>query len=92
MSKVVNGIATLEDSCMASVKMHDRRGVWSPCGRLIATYIARSGVGTVTVNVRDPNTLEMVSTLEPPVDHPKWSYRSVAFSSDGRLLACGYLW
>jgi len=88
MSKVVNGIAALEDSCMASVKMENFRGVWSPCGRFIATYSTHHRVGTV--DVRDSNTLEVVSTLKPPVGYSEWWNRPVAFSPDGHLLAGGY--
>jgi len=86
-TKVVNGIAALKDSCMASVKVIGS-GVWSPCGRFIATYMQPSRVSTI--EVRDPNTLEVVSTLKPPADCSKYRHLSVSFSPGGRLLACGY--
>ena len=87
-SKVVNGITALGDSCMASVEVKHYSGhVWSPCGRFIATYSRFVSA----INVRDANTLEVVSTLEPPADHPILRKpESVSFSPGGRLLACGY--
>ena len=88
MSKVVNGITALEDSRMASVNMACSGGVWSPCGRFIATYVKLSEVSTV--EVRDANTLEIVSVLKPPDDRSRLWCRSVAFSPDGHLLAGGY--
>jgi len=88
MSKVVNGVTALEDSCMASVRAQDPSGVWSPCGRFIATY-RRSG-GVYTVEVRDANTLEVVSTLEPPADDSIYWPQSASFSPGGHLLAIGY--
>jgi len=88
VSKVVNGITALGDSCMASVRVEDPTGVWSPCGRFIATYMELGGVGTI--EVRDVNTLEVASTLKPPVDHPERVHNLAAFSPDGHLLAIGY--
>jgi len=85
MSKVVNGITALGDSCMASVKLKDPNGVWSPCGRFIATWSKVS-----TVGVRNSTTLEVVSTFKLPVDYSGWWYGSVTFSLDGCLLACCY--
>jgi len=89
VSKVVTGIAASEDSCVASIKVKaPTRGVWSPSGRLIATYTARREIGTI--EVRDSDTLEMVSALEPPAGYSKYWRKSVAFSPDGCLLACSY--
>ena len=87
VSKVVNGITALEDSCMASVIMHHHCGVWSPCGRFIATYERWEGS---IVEVRDANTLEVVSTLKRRNNGFKFLSQSVSFSPDGRLLSCGY--
>ena len=73
---------------MASAKVNSSCGVWSPCGRFIAAYMYAREI--INVGVRDGNTLEIISTLElPAVDSIRW-HGSLAFSLDGRLLACCY--
>jgi len=88
MSGVVNGVTASEDSCIASVKASFPSGVWSPCGQFIAVYMEYPEV--TTVEIRDPNTLEMVSALEPPSNDHRDECESAVFSPDGHLLACGY--
>jgi len=87
ISKVVNGITALEDSCMASVRVEISSGIWSPCGQFVATY---RGPRDSIVEVRDANTLEVVSTLEPPAHHFEHLLGSASFSAGGHLLACCY--
>ena len=84
MTRIVTGIPDSWDSCIASAEATEevRHAVWSPCGQFIACAF-----GT-TVQVRDANTLESVSVLG------LYGYRldihsvSIAFSPDGRTLAC----
>jgi len=68
--------ATIEVNC----------AVWSPCDELIA-------VGWVDrVEIRDSSTLLGRSILKPPNSLPGMlvAPQSLAFSSDGRMLACTY--
>ena len=85
VSKIINGIPTSWDPCMASaggdrVALH---AAWSPCGR----FIAASFQGEV--QIQDSNTLERLSVFD--VNHPRTgfspSFEFLAFSPDGRLLA-----
>jgi len=85
--KVVSGVVDSEDSCTASVKANYPYGVWSPYSRLIAVYAEYS---TALVELRDPNTLEVVSTLCPPINGCRAKRGSVSLSPDGHLLACEY--
>jgi len=91
VSKVVTGVTVSEDSCIASIAVDSLRGiprgVWSPCGQFIAAY---NEFGVAPVEIRDPNTLEMVSTLKPPVDDFGYDCGSITFSAEGKLLACAY--
>ena len=60
--------------------------VWSPDGQLIA-------VGWVDrVKLRDPNTLKTVSIFKPPSSPSRMAVtpQSLAFSPDGRTLACAF--
>ena len=92
MLKIVTGVPDLWDSCTASVVVTGVAtcAVWSPCGRLIAVLLEHSG--SHRIEVRDSNTLEVVSILQPPTGvHRAFSGR-LAFSPDERLLAhynCG---
>jgi len=88
VSNVVAGVTDSEDSCTASVQMGRPCGVWSPCGRFIAVYMEEPDFSTV--EIRDPNTLEMVSALESPSSGYGDRCNSAVFSSDGHLLACSY--
>jgi len=88
VSKVVTGVTDSEDSCTVSVRMEYPAGIWSPCGRFIAVYMEY--LTAAAVEIRDPNTLGMVSTLEPPISDHRYGCESAIFSPDGHLLACGY--
>jgi len=68
--------ATIEVSC----------AVWSPCDQFIA-------IGWVDrVEIRNSSTLLSRSILKPPNSSPGIlvAPQSLAFSSDGRMLACTY--
>ena len=82
--RVVTGIPDSWDSCTASVvvETQDCHAVWSPCGR----FIAVTSVGCV--EVRDSNTLERLSILR--FGMKEGTFKSLAFSPDGCLLACVY--
>jgi len=83
---VVTGVPASWDSCTASAgtKMKVSFEAWSPCGQFIAA--ALGGI----IEVRDSNTLEMVSVLKFPDGLSGSVPGSPAFSSDGRLIACKY--
>jgi hypothetical protein len=89
MSKAVIDIPASWDSCMASARatIEANHVVWSPRGQLIA-------VGWVDrVELRDPDTLEIVSLLKPssrPGIRMPLALQSLAFSPDGCMLACTY--
>jgi len=91
VSKVVTGVTVSEDSCISSIAKNSLsdlfRGVWSPCGQFIAVY---NEFGVTPVEIRDPNTLEMVSALKPPVYDFRYNCGSITFSPEGKLLACAY--
>jgi len=82
VSEVVSGVPTLWDSCTASAgaSFGVRCALWSPCGQFIAVSLG------FTIEVRDSNTLERLSTLKPPHRLAKFVPHSLAFSSNGRLL------
>ena len=85
VGKVVTGIPTSWDSCMAisaaTFRLHD--AIWSPCGQWIA-----AGLGSV-IEVWDSTTLKISYILKPPglEDHYP---DHLAFSPDGHLLICAY--
>ena len=87
MLKIVAGVPDLWDSCIASVLATTgvEHADWSPCGRFVAFFL-----GHALLEVRDSNTLEVKSVLQPPGDHLHGYPKSIAFSPDGHLLACGY--
>ena len=89
MLKIVTGVPDLWDSCTASVDVTGEasRAVWSPCGRLIAFLLRR--LAPHQVEVRDSNTLEVVSILQPPTGDYDTNSGRLAFSPDERLLAYG---
>lgn len=80
----MSGIPESWDSCTASVVVETNgcHAAWSPCGR----YIAVTSVGGV--EIRDSNTLERLSVLR--VGDMEGTFKSLAFSPDGCLLACVY--
>ena len=90
VSRIVTGIHASWDSCTASVGV--KAGVdhanWSPCGRFIAVRLGSTSADVV--EVRDSSTLERVSVLTPPSSCLRGCPRSLTFSPDGHLLACGY--
>jgi len=81
--RVVSGIPISWDSCTASAGTASgvRHALWSPCGQFIAVSIG------VTIDIRDSSTLERLSTLRPPHRLTKFAPHTLAFSSNGRLLA-----
>jgi WD40 repeat protein len=88
VSKVVTGVPSSWDSCTASAGATTEvwHAVWSPCGQ----FIAASLVGRI--EVRDSSTLERVSVLKHPGNLAEATPESLAFSPDGRLIACTYYW
>ena len=90
MLKIVTGVPDLWDSCTASIGATTGvdHACWSPCGQFIAIRLGR--IPLDSVEVRDSNTLEVISILHPPRDCSRGCPKSLAFSSDGCLLACGY--
>jgi len=86
MPRVVTGIPMSWDSCTASASVASEVGlaVWSPCGQFVAVCFE------VGIEVRDPNTLEILSTLKAPLSDVEATPCSLCFSPDGRLLACSY--
>ena len=84
--KVVTGVPASWDSCTASVGSAEEvdHAVWSPCCKFVAANFGS------TIEVRDSKTLESVSVLKPPIQL-SCAPVSLAFSSDGSLLACSYL-
>jgi len=84
MARVVTGTPSSWDSCTASAGDIDGRStVWSPCGNSIAV----GSIGMVTIC--NSTTLERLSILKPPDHHVV--IQSLAFSPDGRFLACVYM-
>jgi len=67
MPRVVTGIPTSWDSCTASASVASKVGlaVWSPCGQFVAVCFGDD------IEVRDPNTLEILSILKAPLDDAK---------------------
>ena len=90
MLKIVTGVPDLWDSCTASVGVagYLYEAIWSPCGRFIAVLV--QGFPLDQVEVRDSNTLEVVSILQPPTGYLRGYSGSLAFSPDERLLAYGH--
>ena len=86
VTKIVTGIPALWDLCTASVGGATKFSgvIWSPSGRFIATGLGK------TIQIRDSNTLERVSVLNFPTSHTGMCLVPLAFSADGRLLACKY--
>ena len=87
-SKVVTNIPVSWGSCTAGagVTIEVNCAVWSPCDQLIA-------IGWVDrVEIRNSSTLLSRSILEPPNSPPGMlvAPHSLAFSSDGCMLACTY--
>ena len=83
VERVVTGMPTSWDSCMASARGHKFQEVaWSPCGQLIAV----GGDGPVWVP--DSVTLGRVSVLNPPSHQSDWCFEYPTFSPDGCLFAC----
>ena len=83
--RVVTGIPTPWDSCTASAAVRveaDARAVWSPCGQRIAVSLVNG------IEIRDLNTLERVSVLNYPSGYTEFNPKLLAFSPDGRQLAC----
>ena len=88
VSKIVTGIPTSWDSCTASAGATTSgvgHAVWSPCGQFVAVGLR------IAIEIRDSNTLERLSNLNPPGGLIKSIPHSLAFSPNGRLLACIYL-
>ena len=86
VTKIVTGIPASWDSCTANVggTTEFSRAVWSPSGQFIAASFGE------TIQIRDSNTLERVSVLNPPLNYTGYCPETLAFSLDGRLLACNY--
>ena len=86
VSKVINGIPASWDSCTASAGAG--RGVlhaaWSPCGQFIAANF--EGV----IQIRDSNTLERLSVLNPPLESYLPDFEFLTFSPDRCMLAYVY--
>ena len=84
VARVVTGIPTSWDSCVASAGATEKalHAVWSPCGQFIACAFGN------TIQVRDANTLERVSVLDPLSHLSEVLSAFIAFSPDGQTLAC----
>jgi hypothetical protein len=82
----VTGIPASWDSCTAilGTTTEVRHAVWSLCGQFVAVSFA-NGAG-----IRDSTTLGKVSDLRPPSSLEKFTPKSLAFSPNGRLLACTF--
>lgn len=81
--RILTGIPSSWDLCRASIGVTDTDccAGWSPCGQFVA--VGCKGI----IEVRDSNTLERVSILNPP-NHIDYIYSpSITFSYDGHLLA-----
>ena len=87
VSRIVTGVSKSWDPCTASAG--DTAGVhhavWSPCGQFIAAGSEN------TIQIRDSNTLERVSILNPPYSGFKPYPCFLTFSPNGCLLACFYV-
>ena len=82
MLRVMSGIPTSWDACVASSGYSSpvRAAAWSPCGQFVALGF------NVAVEIRDSNTLEILSILTPR--HGGFAPRLLVFPPGGRLLAC----
>jgi len=92
MPRVVTGVTALEDSCTANIRtsFDFLMAIWSPCGRFIAVFTRCPKVNII--EVRDSDTLEVISTLKPVTGCITGQDKSISFSPDGRLLACSTYW
>ena len=87
MVRVVTGIPSSWDLCTASAEIiggGDNCTAWSPCGQFVAVS------SRIRIQLRDSNTLERVSVLEPPHNLRDYLPISLTFSPSGHLLACFY--
>ena len=80
--RIMVGVPTPWDACVATSGLSSvvYTASWSPCGQFVALGFK------VAIEIRDSNTLEISSTLKPPP--VRFSPRVLAFSPDGRMLAC----
>jgi hypothetical protein len=85
-ARIVTGIPVSWDSCTAILGTTTGvcHAVWSPCGQFVAVCFV-NGVG-----IRDSATLGKVLDLRPPSSLEKFTPKSLAFSPNGRLLACTF--
>ena len=86
IARVVTGVSSSWDLCTASAEIGggDNCTAWSPCGQFVAVC------SRIRIQLRDSNTLERVSVLEPPNDLWDCFPTSLTFSPNGHLLACFY--
>ena len=82
LSRVIVGIPTSWDGCVASTGVGSAvcAAAWSPCGQFVALGLKN------TVEIRDSNTLEILSALKLP--HMRSTPRLLIFPPNGHLLAC----
>ena len=88
LARVVTGMPASWDSCTAIVGTTDTSfdAVWSPCGQFIVT----TSWSTIQVWVSD--TLERASVFKPPSNLRNAHPILPAFSPNGCLLACSYIY